>query len=177
MKISKILLFSMLLSVSATLDAQNVMVMTVEGSKQGLFKTESTTKLNKTELTGYSFELTTPRDVATGMASGKRTHHPVIVRKKTGESSPQFLQAVATNEVIKKITIEYFKQDPNGSQSLSYSIVLENASVSSLRQFMGPLNDKFQEPASSILYDEISFVYEKITVTEMKGKTTATDSR
>jgi hypothetical protein len=38
----------------------------------------------------FHYNVKSPRDAASGMASGKRTHHPVTFVKKWGPSTPQF---------------------------------------------------------------------------------------
>jgi type VI secretion system secreted protein Hcp len=77
--------------------------MTVTGKKQGLFKGEdgATAKgaQNLIIVIAYQYELTSPRDPATGQATGKRHHHPVIITHEMGGSSPQFLTADSNNEV------------------------------------------------------------------------------
>jgi len=48
------------------------------------------------------YQLASPRDAATGQASGKRTHHPVKFVKEWGPASPQ-LRAMTTSYDLKKI--------------------------------------------------------------------------
>ena len=184
MKINQIFILALLIISCQLSNAQGTMVMAVEGNVQGKFKPESdfgSKFSDKIEVLGFVFEVSSPRDIATGMASGKRTYQPIIVWKKMGESSPQFFQALITNEPIKKITIEYHKPDPSfggNSKVLSYTVLLENAAISSYKQVMGPLaGEKFDGTANDMIYDEIRVSFEKITVTENKGKGMATDTR
>jgi type VI secretion system secreted protein Hcp len=55
----------------------------------------------------FDYGLVSPRDPATGQASGKRQHKPVVITREWGTSMPQFLAAVATNEVLTKLTMEF----------------------------------------------------------------------
>ena len=41
----------------------------------------------------FHYNVKSPRDSASGMASGKRTHHPVTFVKEWGPSTPQLFQA------------------------------------------------------------------------------------
>lgn len=41
----------------------------------------------------FRYNVKSPRDSASGMASGKRTHHPVTFVKEWGPSTPQLFQA------------------------------------------------------------------------------------
>ena len=183
MKINQIFILALLLISCQLSNAQGTMVMAVEGNIQGKFKPDSdfNSKFSdKIEVLGFVFEVSSPRDLATGMASGKKTYHPIVLWKKLGESSPQFYQAVIRNEAIKKITIEYHRPDPSSGNAkvLAYTIVLENAAFSSFKQVMGPLaGEKFDGTTNDMVYDEIKISFEKITITENRGKVTVTDSR
>lgn len=158
------------------LSAQTIAIYT-EGSKQGKFKAESVKQklADRSELIGFIQELSSPRDAATGQASGKRIHAPLIVLKPTGGSSPQYFQAAATNEVLKKVIIEYYNTDANGMESMAYSITLENASVSNFKQFIGPLDNEKFNPDDKKMYDEIRFTFQKITVEDKRAMTMSSD--
>lgn len=78
--------------------AQNY-YMKIEGTKQGAFKGQVSRKGGAwIRLLSYSQGMQSPRDVATGQASGKRQHKPVVVRKEVDGSSQEILRAVQTNE-------------------------------------------------------------------------------
>lgn len=53
-------------------------------------------------LTGAWYQVKGPRDAASGMASGKRTHHPVTFVKEWGASTPQ-LAAIKPTYDVKKV--------------------------------------------------------------------------
>ena len=172
------LLLAILFSISSFSWSQ-YMMMTLDGQVQGKFKTESNRPgfSDKTEVLGYILEVKSPRDVATGQSSGKRQYQPITIWKASGASSPQFFQALSKNEVIKKITLEFYKPDDvfKKTEELYYTIVLDNAFVSGYRQLMGsPENPEFKAKNPG-MYDEIKIVFQKITVTEAKVKTSATD--
>lgn len=60
--------------------------VSIEGSKQGKFKGESAREAHKGKIgaIGFSHEVASPRDVATGQASGKRQHMPITFVKEWG---------------------------------------------------------------------------------------------
>lgn len=122
-------------------------------------------------------EIKGQHDAATGQASGKRQYQPVTLWKTSGASSPQFFQSVTRNELIKKITLQYYRPDEIYKQNeLVYTIELENALISGYRQILGtPDNPEFKAKTLG-LFDEIRIVFEKITVTENKAKTASADS-
>jgi type VI secretion system secreted protein Hcp len=155
--------------------------MTVEGTKQGKFTAEGTGAkfAGKIELAGYIQEITSPRDAASGLATGRRTHQPVTLLKVAGGSSPQFVSAISTNEILKTVLIEFYRPHPsgNGTEIIAYTVLLENVTVSGYKQFVGPLdNERFNPANNTLLYDEIKLTYQKITVEDKIAKTSATDS-
>src|SRR5205814_7916595 len=93
---------------AGTAAAQNLTI-TVQAQKQGAFKGEiamrdETIKAGgRTELLDLRYEMDSPRDAATGLASGKRIYKPLTIVKRFGASSPQYLQALSTNEVLPQV--------------------------------------------------------------------------
>ncbi len=171
-------LFVILIScLSLSLSHAQSVFMTVEGVKQGKFKGETMNRklADRMDVTGYLQELSSPRDLATGQASGKRIHQPLIVLKPAGASSPQFFSAAATNELLKKVVIEVYKTDPSGMEVLAFTITLENAGISNYKQFIGPVQNQQFKPADNGIYDEIRFTFQKITVENKIANTIATD--
>ena len=172
------LLISLLFSV-AHVNAQFITV-TTEGTKQGKFRGESVRgKFNdRSELAGYLMEIISPRDPASGLATGKRINQPVVLLKASGGSSPQYMQALVQNELLKKVVIDFFRTDVNGTELNYYSVTLENVSVAGYKQFTGPLeSEKFNPANNALLYDEIRLVYQRITVEDKVNKTIAVDER
>jgi len=152
------------------------MMMTVEGSKQGVFKAESNARpiQNKIDVTGFEMEVSSPLNVATGMQSGRRVHQPIVIQKNFGASSIQFYEALSTNEVLKSVTIEFYKSAPNGMERPDYSIKLTNATVIGFRQNAGTANIT-PTGVSRGLTDEIKLSYQSIEFSTSFG-TSAKDN-
>ena len=55
----------------------------IEGTKQGKFKGDNRSKAHKDQITGLAFdyEVISPRDLASGLPTGKRQHKPVTITK------------------------------------------------------------------------------------------------
>jgi type VI secretion system secreted protein Hcp len=172
--ILSIITVSLLIGLSAN---SQTITLTAEGTRQGKFKGESVKSKfpDRIDIYGYVQEVTSPRDPASGMASGKRSYQPVILLKQSGASSPQFFQALTTNEILKKVVIDFYKSDANGSEINYYSVTLENVTVSGYKQFVGPLENEKFNPGNNILYDEIKLSFQKITIEDRVGKTMAAD--
>jgi type VI secretion system secreted protein Hcp len=149
--------------------AHVTLYLTVVGRKQGTFKGDGLTSrlhLDQMLASAFDYGLTSPRDPATGLATGKRQHKPVVITKEWGPSMPQFLQAAATNEQLTKVTMEFWDTDRTGVQRLHFVVTLTNASISEIKQHL----------ASDLLTEDLSFTFQKITVEDKIGKTTFTDN-
>src|SRR5713101_7611255 len=93
--------------------------MTVTGQKQGMFKGDDSSIAKTTGLinvTSYQFEASSPFDPSTGVATGKAAFKPVVVTHLLGGSSPQFLDALGTNENLKSVVINFNRTDRRGME-------------------------------------------------------------
>jgi type VI secretion system secreted protein Hcp len=146
--------------------------LTVKGKKQGEFKGESRRK-GKIDMLGFSHSIVSPRDIASGMATGKRQHAPLKIYKEWGPATPQFFEALVTNEDLTSVVIEAYNKDAAGKERLYYTITLTDATVSRLDEVF----DDPHHPGQPNLHEleEISFVYHKIEVTNRVSNITAVD--
>src|SRR5262245_44094253 len=105
---------------SATAAMAQYLNMTVEGTTQGAFKSESSRAKQgeKIDILAYVQELTAAREAASGLATGRRQHMPFVIYKQSGASSPQFMQALVTNEMLKKVIVNVYKVDMTGQEVL-----------------------------------------------------------
>ena len=78
---------------------------------------------------GYSHDITVPFDAATGMATGRRQHGPIVVYKYIDKSTPQLLQALCYGERMEEFELEFYRQAASGAQEKYYSIILGNAII------------------------------------------------
>lgn len=145
----------------------------VEGVKQGVFKGS----LASGKIPGLSFHynVKSPRDSATGQASGKRTHHPVTFVKEWGASTPQFFQALTTNEVLSSVTFEFVRNDEKGNETVYHVIRLVNATVSEIDQSLGADSGRKQGGSNAPELEKISFTFQRIEIQNNDGKTIAVD--
>jgi type VI secretion system secreted protein Hcp len=157
--------------------------VTIEGTKQGKFKGESVRDAHKAKLSGLSYrhEIKSPRDAATGQASGKRQHGAISITKEWGPATPQIFQALVTNEVLKSVLFEFIQTTPEGAEDIYHTIKLVSATISMVRYMTG--GDAVEGSASAkhtSTYDtheleEVSFTYARIEMEHKPGKTAAFD--
>ncbi len=145
------------------------MTFTITGAKQGPFKGEGTRVNEKGLLIGLSYaaELSSPRDLATGQASGKRQYKPITVTKEWGAATPQILQAAADNELLPAVQFSFSKRNSQGTMYVFQTVKLTDAEISDVKQY----TDK----SGLFEIDEISFVFRKIEVQNKDGNTTFAD--
>jgi type VI secretion system Hcp family effector len=81
------------------------------------------------------------------------------------------LSAIATNEVLTDVTIEFYEPAANGTEALSSTIKLVNASVSDSSQSFSVL------PGETLLQNiqNISMTFQKISITDKSGSTYSDD--
>lgn len=149
---------------AAAAPAHVTLYVKVVGKRQGTFKGDGLrAKGHESQMLASTFDygLVSPRDIATGQASGKRQHKPVVITKEWGPSMPQFLTAAATNEQLTTVTMEFWDSDTRGVQRLHFLVTLTDASVSEVKQRL----------ANDLLTEDLSFTFRKITVEDKIGKT------
>jgi type VI secretion system secreted protein Hcp len=171
-----LLLAILLLATTLIASAQSVIAyMTIDGAKAGKFKGGALTKGNegKIECIGFNYSVSSPHDMATGMATGKRMQQPVRIIKTFDSSTPQLLTALYTNEVLKTVVIEFYKRSQTGMEVPFYTITLTNATISAIAQNGGTAPEKVG--TSNIPNEEISFVFQKIEVNYKDGNVSAAD--
>lgn len=150
--------------------------VTVEGAKQGKFAGETTREAHQGKLAGIAFHygVESPRDAASGMASGRRTHHPVVLTKEWGASTPQFVTALCTNEALKSVLFEFVNINPNGEEYVFHTVKLTNANVSGIEQYVE--EDSLPgDPHEPRALERISLVFQHIEIENKDGKTMAVD--
>ncbi|MEO7239402.1 MAG: type VI secretion system tube protein TssD [Gemmatimonadales bacterium] len=157
------------LGAPATLVAQDRLVarsggggisMTIEGTKQGVFPGA---KAGGIAGLRFSYDVKSPRDMASGQASGKRQHGPIVFTKMVGAASPQIFQALTSNEVLKSVVINL----PGGEGG--YTIKLSNATVSGIKQYTEGLS------GPPTVLEDVSFTFQRIEVEDPGTRSMAMD--
>ena len=158
--------------------------VSIKGQKQGVFKGEGSTQSKlKDKIVGlsFSYEVKSPRDAASGQASGKRQHSPIKIVKEWGAATPQIFQALITNEALPEVTLEFRRTNATGEEYVYHRIKLTNASVSEIRQFsaddslQGSSSAKHGTSGDYRQMEEVSFTFQKIDIANLDAKTEALD--
>ena len=149
------------------------------GAVKGPVADRDTNKNGSIALLGVEHGIASPRDVATGLASGKRQHQPIVVTKETDRTSPVLTQMLVTNEAISALTLFFFGDDDapglmGGRETLLYKIELKNAFVSRI-EMSGRVDDEADAGARLPLSERVSFVYASISWEWVNGGIMAQD--
>jgi type VI secretion system secreted protein Hcp len=153
--------------------------ITIKGQKQGNIKGSVIQKGREGWIAVYAFhhEIVSPRDAASGLATGKRQHKPLSITKEIDKSTVPLLQALVTNENLSEVIIRFFGTDSKsggGVEKLIYTITLTNASISGIVEDM--LNNKTEDGLKMPVLEMVSLTYQKIEWTWADGGIEAEDS-
>ena len=155
--------------------------ISVKGTKQGQFKGEGIGRLNRgpwSPVLSFYMDVDSPRDAATGHASGKRQWKPVLIVKEWSAASPQALTALATNEVLTEVAIEFYRSNPQGTQVVYQRVKLTNASFVQVERFTGQQDGTLlmkPGPSETMELERWAFTFERIEVEDTDGKSTFID--
>jgi len=115
------------------------------------------------EVVALSHEIMSPRDAASGLPTGKRQHKPLIFTCEVDQSTPQFYNALVTNEAITKLRLRLYQPEPGGQTQNYFDIELEGASVASMQLRMR--HNKNPELTRYKSEVEIAVTYRKVAWT------------
>jgi type VI secretion system Hcp family effector len=159
--------------------------ISIKGKKQGQFKGEGIQDKRKDKfmpVLSFNMGVQSPRDIATGQASGKRQFAPVKFVKEWGAASPQLLTACATNEGLQEVVVEFTKTNPNGEEYVYQTVKLTDATVASVNRFTGQeggaegaSTSRHTSAVDTLELEEVSLTFRKIEVEDKDGKTMFAD--
>ena len=155
--------------------ALNFYIAKMKAEKQGDIHGSVTQKGREKWIQGYAFEykISSPRDAASGLPTGKRMHSPLKIVKEIDRATPLLHNVLTNNENLKEVEFRFFRPSAQGAEQHFYTIKLTNANIAEVKAYMllnkVPENMKFPE------MEEISFTYQKIEWTWVDGGLTSMD--
>lgn len=118
---------------------------------------------------GFSYSLVSPRDPATGQATGKRQHSPIKFTKLINNVSPLLFQALVNNENLTSVVIQFIGID----RSTGATITLSNAHISRFEPHtQAIISDKpFADGVAPLFnqLEDIEIVFQSIKITSPNG--------
>ena len=122
---------------------------------------------------GWSHEIVSPRDAASGLPTGKRQHSPFTITKPLDKASVGLVAALANNETLTNVTLRAWRPTATGREQQYYTVTLTNANVSQIQSEM--LNNQYPDNMKHEVREHISFTYQKISCTWVEGGITFED--
>ena len=146
----------------------NAYISKLVGTTQGAIKGGCIQKGREgwIEIIASSHCIKSPRDSASGQATGKRQHLPLRVRSYYDQSLPMWYNALVNNESMKEVVISYFSPNKLGTaggtgvETLTYEVTLTNAFIAQMEFEM--LNNKNPELTRYENMFVAEMVYQKI---------------
>jgi type VI secretion system secreted protein Hcp len=130
---------------------------------------------NSIECLYFEDSVRTAREKGTGMATGRRTYNPIIIRKRIDKSSPLLAKALCNNEVIEG-TFKFFRPSPSGDGTTQqfFTVEIAEGRINSIKRVSPDTIDpaSAQEPPT----EEVGFVFHTITWTYEDGGIVHTDN-
>jgi len=136
---------------------------TVRGGQQG-----------KIEGIKFLYQVGSPRDLATGQATGRRQHSPITFTKEWDAASPQLVQAAVTNEVLRSVTFEFVKTNPTGKEIIYETITLTNATVASIKRYIATPTGSEQPDQRAL--EDVTLTFQKIEIKNTVAGTASMDT-
>ena len=151
--------------------------MTLTGQTLGAISNDCCTmqgRENTILCQALNHEVYIPRDIQTGLPTGKRVHNALTVTKVFDRASPLLFQALTSGEQMTDVTLDFYKVDEYGKEKLYYKIKLEKAIIVSIKPWipnaLDPTRDKFTH------MEDVSFTYSKIIWNNIEKNTESQDS-
>ena len=126
------------------------------------------------EILGFDHHVYIPVDVKDSTASGMRRHEQITILCNFGKHTPKCYDALWNGKVIPTIKIHWYMIDNMGQETEYFTHTCENCRITSMKPWMPNVDDAATERYKHM--DEVSFRYEKITVTFVDGNIEASDS-
>jgi type VI secretion system Hcp family effector len=116
-------------------------------------------------------QLHVPYDVTHGGSKAKRVHHPIVLLKEWGATTPLHIGIAAGNELIKSVVLSFYMVGNDGQDKLMYTITLTNAHIVKIKHYTGNADAGDPSTASTssnpgdhdtMELEEIHLTFEKI---------------
>jgi type VI secretion system secreted protein Hcp len=143
--------------------------MTLKGQTTGEIKGGCTQKGREGSILIFAFDhdIMSPRDIASGLPTGKRQHKPVTITKEIDKSSPLLYTVLCTNENLTEVVFKFWKPSAAGKEVQYYTIKLTNANIAARKTFFP--NMLVAENTRLPHLEEVAFTYQKIEWTFEDG--------
>lgn len=152
----------------------------LKGIQQGEIKGSVTQKgrEGKIMVVACDHEVVSPRDPASGQATGKRQHKPFTIVKELDQSSPLLYRALVNNETITEWELQFWTPQiksttGTGSEVQHYTVRLSGVHISAIH--FSHYDNRNPDLAKYAESESVSFTYTHIEWLWVKGGITSSD--
>jgi len=151
----------------------------ITGQKSGVIAGDVTIKglEDRIGVVAVSEGVSSPRDPASGLPTGKRVHKPFVIVKQLDKASPLLFMAAVTNENL-QVDCSIYRR--SGGRQPYFEIKLQDASISSFdikarEDSDNDRDDLGSRGATLGTFETVQLVFRRITLTDLVHGTTASD--
>ncbi|PRQ04063.1 Major exported protein [Enhygromyxa salina] len=123
----------------------------------------------------FADSVRTAREKGSGVATGRRTYEPIVLRKRIDKSSPLLAKALCNNENIEAV-FRFYRPSPDGDGTTEqfFTVAISGARISHIKRVSPDAIDpaSSEEPPT----EEVAIVFHTITWTYEDGGVEHTDS-
>lgn len=138
---------------------------------------ESMDRAETIECNSFEWGVEAPHEKSTGRRTGHRQHKQVVITKRIDKSTPLLFKALTANETVDSAEFMFFRPSPvgDGSEEKFMTTLIERGRISNIKQESKD-NIMSEGKNSPPMWEEVSFVFERITITYEEGGITHTDT-
>ena len=127
------------------------------------------------ECVSFEYGVVTAREAGSGIATGRRQHMPLVIKKRIDSASPLIIKALCENQVIEGV-FKFYRpaQIGDGTTEQFYTVAIKKGRVNSVKQHVEHSKQAGQSP--DVPMEEVSFVFHTITWTFEEGGVTHEDT-
>lgn len=129
--------------------------------------------MNTAEVIGWSHEVFTPTDAATGRPTGKRQHKAIMLTLPLDPAVVLLQATMYSSGTLDRVTMQCYRPSASGVEVHYFTVRLETANVVHVR--IEQLNNKYPENMTHEIRAHIGLTYDQIEHTWVDGGITATD--
>ena len=120
------------------------------------------------ECVSFGSGVTSAREAASNLATGRRQHEPITIRKRIDKASPLLAKALVENQQIEGV-FKFYRPNPTGDGTTEqfFTVAIKGGWVFSQKLFI--LNTLDPEQASEPPLEEVGFVFHTINWTYTNG--------
>lgn len=166
--VSRVLLASLFASLATTARAEDIFV-TAKGQTQGdivgwfnpfQVVLDGQDVRNRGYVEDLAWSVTSPRDAASGLPTGRRVHHPLTLRVRMSSATLALASALSQNENLSEVKVSWFVPTiQTGEVLFTRELVLANANVASFSTYTSKTED-----GTRVTYVDVAFTYQRIGI-------------